>query len=99
MGGGRGTALHWVSGWAVPPGPKAKPLECALEPSEQDRGVTRTPSRTVRLKVRSSVQCAAGTAWGYPETETSSATLTGGDTQKQSRTAHLASCQPCQPSR
>lgn len=92
MGGGKGHSLHWVSGWAVPPGPKAKPLECALEPRVQDRGVTRTPSRTVRLEVGSLIQCAAGTASDYPETETCNAALTGGDTQKQPRRAHLANC-------
>lgn len=90
VGGGKGHSLHWVAGWAVPPGPKAKPLEFTLELSVQHREVTRTPFQTVKVVVPSLVHCATGTALGYLETETSSSALTGGDTQKQPRTAHLA---------
>lgn len=89
-GRGKGHSLRWVAGGAVPPEPKAKPLEFTLESSVQDREVKRTPSQTAKLAVRSPVYCAAGTASGYLETETSSAALTGGNTQKQSRPAHLA---------
>lgn len=43
---GKGHSLHWVAGWAVPPGPKAKPLEFTLESSVQDLEATLSDSET-----------------------------------------------------
>lgn len=89
VGGGRGILSTGLLAGRFRQGQKPSHWSSPWNPASRTEKSPELPLRQ-KLAVRSPVYCVAGTVSGYLETETSSAALTGGNTQKLPKTALLA---------